>query len=87
MPRVIDPSWTFVEGQEGLYLEQYDKVINGTIYTFRKLHSAEGYCFYNNTWAEEERIYWQNMSIGFTDDTANYTSIPVSELPKGTEIA
>lgn len=41
----IDPNW--VELQTGLYLEEYQKTIGGTLYTFRRLHSSDGYCFYD----------------------------------------
>lgn len=34
------------EIQKGLYLEELQKQIGGAIYTFRELHSADGYCFY-----------------------------------------
>lgn len=44
---VIDPSW--VELQTGLYLEQQTKTIGGREYTFRYLHSSDGYCFYDVT--------------------------------------
>lgn len=48
---VIDPSWIPVEGQEGLYVESYERVnsITGVVYTHRILHSADGYCFYDKT--------------------------------------
>ena len=76
-----------VEIQTGLWLYSYNKTIGGTEYTFRELYSSEGYCFYNNTWAEEERIYVQYASLGLLDSENNYTSIPISELPEGSEIA
>lgn len=47
-----------IEIQIGLWLYSYNKIISGTEFTFRELCSSEGYCFYNNTWPEEERIYW-----------------------------
>lgn len=76
-----------VEIQTGLWLYTYNKTIGGTEYTFRQLFSSEGYCFYNNTLPEEERIYVQWCSLTFTEDVNNYTSIPISELPEGSEIA
>lgn len=76
-----------VEIQTGLWLYSYNKTIGGTEYTFRDLYSSEGYCFYDNTWAEEERIYWQYMSLGLLTDVNDFTSIPISELPEGSEIA
>lgn len=76
-----------VEIQTGLWLYSYTEVILGNEYTMRKLYSSGGYCFYDNTWTEEERIYWQYMSLGQTTDVNNYTSIPISELPEDTEIA
>ena len=35
-----------VEIQVGLWLYEYTRTIGGTTYTFRKLYSAEGYCFW-----------------------------------------
>lgn len=45
---VIDPSWTPVDGQVGLYLESYTRMnlITGKPMLCRFLHSADGYCFY-----------------------------------------
>lgn len=40
---VIDPTW--IEIQEGLYQE----IVVGTFITRSRLHSAEGYCFYDKT--------------------------------------
>lgn len=47
----IDPSWTPVEGQEGLYLESYETTnfITGLPMIARILHSADGYCFYDKS--------------------------------------
>lgn len=46
---VIDPSWTPVEGQVGLYVETYESTnpFTGATVTRRILHSADGYCFYD----------------------------------------
>ena len=41
----INPSW--VELQTGLYLDEQVKTIGGIQRTFRYLHSADGYCFYD----------------------------------------
>ena len=76
-----------VEIQTGLWLYTYNKTISGTEYTFRQLFSSEGYCFYDNTLPEENRIYYQWVSLGMLDSPNNYTSIPISELPEGMEIA
>ena len=78
---------TAVEIQTGLWLNKTPVVVCGNNYIRHELYSSEGYCFYNNTWAEEERIYVQYASLGFTDISADYTSIPISELPEGSEIA
>lgn len=76
-----------VEIQTGLWLYSYNTTIGGTEYTFKELYSSKVYCFYNNTWAEEERIYVQYAHLGLLDSENNYTSIPISELPEGSEIA
>lgn len=76
-----------VEIQTGLWLYTRNKVIGGVEYTFRELFSSEGYCFYDNRDLEEERIYYQYASLGLLDSEDNYTSIPISELPEGSEIA
>lgn len=41
----IDPSWT--EIQIGLYLEAHSWTVNGVTYYNSRLHSADGYCFYD----------------------------------------
>lgn len=78
---------TAVEIQTGLWLNQTPVTVAGNNYTRYELYSSEGYCFYDSTWTEEERIYWQYMSLGFTNDSDIYVSIPISELPEGAEIA
>lgn len=78
---------TAVEIQTGLWMNTTTFTVNNVEYIQRELYSSEGYCFYNNTWAEEERIYWQYASLGLLDSENNYTSIPISELPEGSEIA
>lgn len=54
----INPLWEPVEGQEGLYVESYERVnsITGVVYTHRILHSADGYCFYDlvDTYYDDE---------------------------------
>ncbi len=52
-----------VEIQTGLYLYTRNLTIGGQNYTFRELFSAEGYCFYENSLAEEDRIYMQYASL------------------------
>ena len=77
-----------VEIQTGLWLYTYTKTITGLgERTYRELYSSDGYCFYNHTWAEDERIYWQYASLGSLTNVNDYTSIPISELPEGSEIA
>lgn len=68
-----------VEIQTGLYLYEYDLVINGVTSLRRKLYSSEGYCFYDvddefydeegNLIAPEDvlpnqRTYMQYASLG-----------------------
>lgn len=83
-----------VEIQTGLWLYTYNKTISGTEYTFRQLFSSEGYCFYENNVPEENRIYYQWMSLSidyssmsYDEINADFTSIPISELPEGSDIA
>ena len=73
-----------IEIQNGLWLHTYNETIGGTEYTFKDLYSSEGYCFYDNTLPEENRIYYQYISLGIYDSENNYTSIPIEE---GMEIA
>lgn len=44
----IDPCWSPVEGQDGLYIETYTitNPFTGLPLVRRILHSADGYCFY-----------------------------------------
>lgn len=91
---IIDPSWVPVEGQEGLYVEIYERVnsLTGAIMVRRILHSADGYCFYDNTEVifdeegnevpenevtPEMRTYYQYMSIVESTDITNFVSVPV----------
>jgi hypothetical protein len=65
---VIDPSWTPVEGQEGLYVEtrHTTNFITGLPMIVRILHSADGYCFYD-------------LADEYYDEEGN--RIPESEVP------
>lgn len=65
--------------QEGLWLNKTPVIVLGQARIRHELYSSEGYCFYDNTWTEEERIYWQYASLGFTDNANNYTSIKIEE--------
>lgn len=72
----INENW--IELQAGLFLEEYTMTIGSKVYICRNLHSADGYCFYDNE-AEiyddegnlvapedvrpEMRVYSQNMSL------------------------
>lgn len=78
---------TAVEIQTGLWLNKTPVVIMGVNYVRHEIYSAEDYCFYNKYAPEDERIYWQYASIGFNDISADFISIPLSELPEGAEIA
>lgn len=77
MIRVIPESAVLV--QTGLYLYSYTKTIGGREYTFHELYSAEGYCFYENHLAEEDRLYMQWTSIITAEEANNYTSVPVED--------
>ena len=86
---VIDPSW--IQLQVGLYLEEYNVTIMGTTYLKRKLHSSDGYCFYDVEDTNEPPIYMQNISLAnefatWTHEQLNarFISIPIEE---GMEIA
>lgn len=75
----IDPIWTPVEGQEGLYLET--KIISmsdGTTRTRRVLHADDTHVFYSNEDEEipaEERNYSIIAVLGIYDSPSNYTSV------------
>ena len=73
-----------VEIQTGLYLYTQDLTIGGVAYTFRELYSSDGYCFYENHLAEEERIYMQWCSVSQLLNTVEkinawFTSVPIEE--------
>ena len=82
--------------KEGLYLESYKRVnlITGDEMTVRKLHSADGYCFYDladeyydedgNRIPEEDvkpnmRLYYQYMSLATNRNLADFVSVPIEE--------
>lgn len=84
----IDESW--IELQTGLYLEEYQKTIGGKTYTFRILHSSDGYCFKDMSdmvWDEElqaerqpndeERTYYTYMSLA-----SGYLNYTIEQLNK-----
>jgi hypothetical protein len=85
----IDPSW--IEIQTGLYLEVTTRVIAGNTYTFRRLHSGEGYCFYNvdipENYDEEgnlkppaERMYATYSTCAYEtieEINAHFISVPI----------
>ena len=79
-----------VEIQTGLYLYEYTQTIGTREYTFRKLYSSEGYCFYDlsDEYYDEEgnlipesevqpsqRIYYQYQSLAI-----NYSSWTYEQL-------
>lgn len=53
-----------VEIQTGLYLHQYNQTIGGDEYTFRRLYSSEGYCFYD----AEAEVYDEEGNIIPSDE-------------------
>ena len=65
---VIDPSWTPIEGQEGLYVESYERInfITGLPMVVRIMHSADGYRFYD-------------LADEYLDEEGNL--IPEAEVP------
>lgn len=80
----IDPSW--IEIQEGLYLEEFEKVIAGNLRLRRILHSADGYCFYDlqqpenydeegNLKPAEDRVYATYASLGIGMSSWTYEQI------------
>lgn len=50
--------------QTGLYLKETPVTINGTLYTYRELYSAEGYCFYN----KNDEIYDEEGNLIAPED-------------------
>ena len=71
-----------VEIQTGLYLYQYNQTIGGIEYTFSRLYSSDGYCFYDaeaEIYDEEgnvipadeiqpnQRVYMQYMALAVGD--------------------
>ena len=84
----INPNW--IELQTGLYLEEATKTIGGNTYTFRYLHSSDGYCFYDledeiydeegNPIAPEDiqpnqRIYYQWMGLAISMSSWTYEQL------------
>lgn len=68
----------------GLWLNKVQTNVLGIPRIRYELYASEGYCFYNNTWIEEERVYWRYISLGFIDISSNFTAIPIIE---GIEVA
>ena len=71
-----------VEIQTGLYVYDEQKTIGGTTYTFRKLYSSDGYCFYDN----EAEVYDEDVNLVAHEDVqpnqrvyAQYASLAVSQ--------
>jgi hypothetical protein len=78
-----------IEIQTGLYLYEYTKTIGGRDYTFRRLYSAEGYCFYDLAQVEnyvdgditgellppEQRVYSQYTALAIIQSTWTYEQI------------
>lgn len=53
-----------IEIQTGLWLHEHQTTIGGTVYTIRKLYSAEGYCFYD----AEAEIYDEEGNLVAPED-------------------
>lgn len=62
----------------GLWLNKIQTNVLGVQRVRYELYASEGYCFYNNTWNEKERVYWRYISLGFIDISKNFTSIPIT---------
>jgi hypothetical protein len=89
-----------VEVQTGLYLYTYTKVIAGRTYTFRELYSAQGYCFWQvsqaenydeegNLLPENQRIYATYSTCVLTtaeEINAEYISVPYVEGYEGVSV-
>lgn len=84
----IDESW--IQLQTGLYLEEYTRTVGSTVRTFRKLHSSDGYCFYDaeaevydeegNLVAPEDvtpemRVYAQSASLAILFSSWTYEQL------------
>ena len=85
---VIQEGW--VEIQTGLYLEEQTRTISGRVYTFRYLHSADGYCFYDTAdeiydadgnlipdedVLPEQRMYYQWMALAIQMSAWTYEQL------------
>jgi hypothetical protein len=82
-----------VEVQTGLWLYTYTKIIAGNTYTFRKLYSAEVYCFWQvsqpenydeegNLLPENQRVYatYSTCALTTVDEiNAEFISVPYTE--------
>lgn len=88
MVRPIPEGATLI--QEGLYLHEVEKTIAGRPFISWYLYSAEGYCFYNLTVAEnfdeegnlvppEDRVYAQYSIVPYNTDLSIFVSVPVQE--------
>lgn len=84
MARVIPEG--SVEIQTGLYVYDEQKTIGGTTYTFRKLYSAENYCFWQvsdpenydeegNLKPANERVYAQYAALAISQSSWTYDQL------------
>lgn len=75
-----------VEIQTGLFLHEYQQTIGVNTYTFRKLYSAEGYCYYDveqpenydedgNLLPAEQRVYAQYSALGIGQSSWTYEQL------------
>lgn len=46
------------------------------------LNAHDGYKFYDNTVAEQERTYWTKISLGYTIDVVKYIAISKEEVAR-----
>lgn len=81
-----------VEIQTGLWAYLYSFTVSGTTYSYYKLYSAEGYCFYDldqpenydeegNLVPPEQRVYAQYATCTYPFEEINdhIVSVPVEE--------
>lgn len=79
-----------VEIQKGLYWHVIKKQVSGKILSFGHLHSAQGYCFYQTTQAEnydeegnllpeEQLCYAIFASVPTTADLSQFVSVERKE--------
>lgn len=75
-----------IEIQTGLYVYDFESVIGGTTYVFRRLYSAEGYCYYDlnqpENYDEEgnlkppaERVYKQYSALAVSQSSWTYEQL------------